>query len=351
MRSLLMGVSLLALMAPTAYAQYAPKPAAPQPVPPYTSPRPAPQPVAPPSGSPYTAPRPAPQAAPAQAEAAKFLVFFDWDKATLTPEARKIIASAADEFKKTGSTRIVATGHTDLSGSPQYNLRLSERRADAVKAELVRLGVPATVITTIGKGEEDPLVPTKDGVREAQNRRVEIVIPRPPKPPAEPTKPVTAAPAAPPPPPPAPSKWEASLGPWYGYNLRETDRNDDLTSNLVGPELRLGYSLTPSWQLFADGVLFNTIGTSAKDGWGARGLAGISHVWNAGAWHPFIGPHVGYIAGRGTQDGVVAGPELGVNYDVSRNMFLYARAAYDNNFRNDFGQGIVNGGLGAGWRW
>jgi outer membrane protein OmpA-like peptidoglycan-associated protein len=330
MRPLFIGVSLLALMAPTAYAQQAPKPAMPQPV------------------APMAAPKPTPPAA--QAEAAKFLVFFDWDKATLTPEARRIIASAADEYKRTGSTRIVATGHTDLSGSPQYNLRLSERRAEAVKAELVRLGVPATVITTIGKGEEDPLVPTKDGVREAQNRRVEIVIPRPPKP-AEPPKPVTAAPAAPPPPPPAPLKWEASLGPWYGYNLRETDRNDDLTSNLVGPELRLGYSLTPNWQVHADGVLFNTIGTSAKDGWGARGIAGLSHVWNAGAWHPFIGPHVGYIAGRGVQDGVIAGPELGVNYDIHRNLFLYARAAYDNNFRNDFGQGIVNGGLGAGYRW
>lgn len=334
MRSLLMGVSLLALMAPTAYAQQAPKPAATQPVPPYTAPRPA-----------------APQAAtPSQAEAAKFLVFFDWDRSALTPEARKIIASAADEFKRTGSTRIVATGHTDLSGSPQYNLRLSERRAEAVKAELIRLGVPATVITTVGKGEEDPLVPTKDGVREAQNRRVEIVIPRPPKP-AEPPKPVTAAPAAPPPPATKPPKWFVSLGPWYGYNLRETDRNDDLTSNLVGPDLRLGYYLTPNWVVKADGVLFNTVGTSAKDGWGARGLAGISHVWDLGAWEPFIGPHVGYIAGRGTQDGVFVGPELGVNYELHRNMFLYARAGYDNNFRNDFGQGIVNGGLGAGYRW
>ena len=229
-------------------------------------------------------------------------------------------------------------------------LRLSERRAEAVKAELIRLGVPATVITTVGKGEEDPLVPTKDGVREAQNRRVEIVIPRPPKP-AEPPKPVTAAPAAPPPPATKPPKWFVSLGPWYGYNLRETDRNDDLTSNLVGPDLRLGYYLTPNWVVKADGVLFNTVGTSAKDGWGARGLAGISHVWDLGAWEPFIGPHVGYIAGRGTQDGVFVGPELGVNYELHRNMFLYARAGYDNNFRNDFGQGIANGGIGAGYRW
>jgi OmpA-OmpF porin, OOP family len=175
MRSLIIGVSLLALRAPTAYAQQAPKPAVPAP------------------GAPMAAPKPTAPAAPAaQVEAAKFLVFFDWDKATLTPEARRVIASAADEFKKIGSTRIVATGYTDLSGTPQYNLALSERRADAVKAELVRLGVPAAVITTIGKGEADPLVPTKDGVREAQNRRVEIVIPRPPKP-VEPPKPVAAA--------------------------------------------------------------------------------------------------------------------------------------------------------------
>src|SRR5512132_1147560 len=92
---LIIGVSLLALMAPTAYAQQAPKPAVPAP------------------GAPMVAPKAtAPTPAAAQAEAAKFLVFFDWDKATLTPEARRVIASAADEFKKIGSTRIVATGYT-----------------------------------------------------------------------------------------------------------------------------------------------------------------------------------------------------------------------------------------------
>src|SRR5512132_156126 len=235
---LIIGVSLLALMAPTAYAQQAPKPAVPAP------------------GAPMVAPKAtAPTPAAAQAEAAKFLVFFDWDKATLTPEARRVIASAADEFKKIGSTRIVATGYTDLSGTPQYNLALSERRADAVKAELVRLGVPAAVITTIGKGEADPLVPTKDGVREAQNRRVEIVIPRPPKP-VEAPKPVVAAPAPPPPPPPPAPKWAATLGPWYGYNIREKDGgNPQKSSSLVGPDLRIGYSLTRNWSIFAEGTV------------------------------------------------------------------------------------------------
>ena len=281
---------------------------------------------------------------------AKYLVFFDWNKATLTPEARQIVAKAADEFKRTGAARLVATGYTDLSGTPAYNYKLSVRRAEAVKAELVRLGVPAGTITTIGRGEEDPLVPTKDGVREAQNRRVSIEFPLPPKPVAAAPAPAPTPVVAPPPPPP-PLKFAASLGPWYGYNIREKDPGDpQKSSNLIGPELRLEYAFTPNWVVFVDGAAFNTIGTSADDGWGGRGIAGIHHQWNLGAWHPFIGPHGGYIFGKGVQDGAIVGPEVGVNFDVSRNLFLYARAAYDHDFRNEWNQGIANGGLGAGYR-
>jgi OOP family OmpA-OmpF porin len=111
---------------------------------------------------------------PKAAAPEKFLVFFDWDKYVVTPEGRRVVASAAEAFKTSGRATIVATGYTDLSGPPAYNYKLSERRAAAVKAELVRLGVPATSIRTIGRGENDPLVPTADGVREPQNRRVEI---------------------------------------------------------------------------------------------------------------------------------------------------------------------------------
>lgn len=120
------------------------------------------------------------QPAPPKAAAPeKFLVFFDWDKAVVTTEGRKVIANAAEAYKTSGQATIVATGYTDLSGPPAYNYKLSERRAAAVKAELVRLGVAATSITTIGRGENDPLVPTADGVREPQNRRVEIQLQRP----------------------------------------------------------------------------------------------------------------------------------------------------------------------------
>ena len=104
----------------------------------------------------------------------EFLVFFDWNKADVTPEAAAILDSVVAAAMKMGDTRVVATGYTDTSGPADYNMGLSVRRADAVKAVLVDAGLPAENVTTIGKGQEDPLVPTADGVREPQNRRVQI---------------------------------------------------------------------------------------------------------------------------------------------------------------------------------
>ena len=68
------------------------------------------------------------------------------------------------------------TGHTDTSGSPAYNQKLSDRRADAVKTELVQLGVNPALIRTIGKGESELLVPTAADVREPSNRRSQIAL-------------------------------------------------------------------------------------------------------------------------------------------------------------------------------
>jgi outer membrane protein OmpA-like peptidoglycan-associated protein len=118
----------------------------------------------------------APPPAPAPAPARTYLVFFDWDRADLTGRAREIIAEAAQNSRRVQSTRLEVAGHADRSGSPQYNQRLSQRRADAVAAELVRNGVSRNAITVTAFGESRPLVPTADGVREPQNRRVEIVL-------------------------------------------------------------------------------------------------------------------------------------------------------------------------------
>jgi hypothetical protein len=121
-------------------------------------------------------PPPPPPPPPPVAAPTSFMVFFDWDRSNLSQQAVQTIGQAAAAFKSRGSARVTATGHTDTSGPESYNMALSLRRANSVKAELVRQGVPADAIAVVGKGEAQPLVATGDGVREPQNRRVEIVM-------------------------------------------------------------------------------------------------------------------------------------------------------------------------------
>ena len=125
-------------------------------------------------GQPEMAPPP-PPSAPSVAPPS-FMVFFDWDRSNLSQQALNTIKQAADAFKQKGNARITATGHTDTSGPESYNMALSLRRANAVKDALVREGVPAQAISVVGRGEQGLLVQTGDGVREPQNRRVEIVV-------------------------------------------------------------------------------------------------------------------------------------------------------------------------------
>jgi OOP family OmpA-OmpF porin len=113
---------------------------------------------------------------PATAAAPSFMVFFDWDRSDLSPQARQTLQQVTQAYQQRGSARVIATGHADKSGPDDYNMALSLRRANAVKGALVQNGVPATAISVVGKGESQPLVQTADGVREPQNRRVEIVI-------------------------------------------------------------------------------------------------------------------------------------------------------------------------------
>lgn len=126
--------------------------------------------------APVVAAAPAPVVAPAPAPARSYLVFFDWDKADLTARAQQIIAEAAQNSTRVASTRIDVSGHADRTGTAQYNQALSLRRANNVAAELVRLGVPRSAISIMAYGDTKPLVPTAAGVREPQNRRVEIVL-------------------------------------------------------------------------------------------------------------------------------------------------------------------------------
>ena len=116
---------------------------------------------------PVQAPAPAPKS---------YLVFFDFNKSDLTSQAVEIVDTAAKNATGNKVTQISVTGHTDTVGSDAYNMRLSRRRAESVAAQLEKDGIPSSEIAIVAKGKRDLLVPTKDGVREPQNRRVQIVF-------------------------------------------------------------------------------------------------------------------------------------------------------------------------------
>ncbi len=130
---------------------------------------PAPAPVA-------AAAEPAPSPEPETSRT--YLVFFDFNRSDLTPEALDVLRQAAEDARNGGAVKVEVRGHADRSGSDAYNVRLSQKRAQAVRSELGRLGLPVEEIATQALGEREPLVPTADGVKEPQNRRAEIVYVR-----------------------------------------------------------------------------------------------------------------------------------------------------------------------------
>lgn len=116
-------------------------------------------------------------AGPLQAQAPDgqpFRLFFDWSKPELTRDAQTILGEVVTAYQQSHPAHVYVAGHTDRSGSAGYNLRASKRRAEAVKDFLVAHGVPTAAIVLSAHGESEPIVPTEDGVREVQNRRVEI---------------------------------------------------------------------------------------------------------------------------------------------------------------------------------
>ncbi|WP_298669091.1 OmpA family protein, partial [uncultured Sphingomonas sp.] len=103
-----------------------------------------------------------------------FIVFFEWDKSDVTPEAASILDNAVTQYQSCGNAQVMVAGFTDTSGSAKYNMGLSQRRADSVKAYLTSKSIPEGVIATQAFGKTHLRVQTADGVREVQNRRVEI---------------------------------------------------------------------------------------------------------------------------------------------------------------------------------
>ena len=99
---------------------------------------------------------------------------FDFDKYVLKPEGKKSIDEAIAKMAKVDVEMVIATGHTDSIGTDKYNQRLSERRANTVKEYMVSKGIPAAKITTLGKGESQPVATNKTKEGRAKNRRVDI---------------------------------------------------------------------------------------------------------------------------------------------------------------------------------
>ncbi len=107
--------------------------------------------------------------------------FFDFDKYNLKPEGKQVLDQVAQQAKDINLETVIAVGYTDSIGTQQYNLGLSERRANTVKEYLVSQGIPADRIYTEGKGKLDPIATNKTAAGRAQNRRVEIEIVGTPK--------------------------------------------------------------------------------------------------------------------------------------------------------------------------
>ena len=132
-------------------------------------PVPAPAPYTPPPAP--VAPTPPPQAV---CETGPYIVFFNWDSADITSDAAQILDSAASAYANCGNASVMLAGYTDTSGTVQYNLGLAARRNASVRDYLTSRGIGSGMINSQAFGEANPRVPTADGVRELQNRRVEI---------------------------------------------------------------------------------------------------------------------------------------------------------------------------------
>jgi outer membrane protein OmpA-like peptidoglycan-associated protein len=101
-------------------------------------------------------------------------IFFDWNVDAPPPEANKVVSEIVGNMAVCGWSSLAVTGHADRSGPDAYNYSLSERRARNVAAMISAAGVSPDAVIVDAKGETVPLVQTMNGIREPQNRRVEI---------------------------------------------------------------------------------------------------------------------------------------------------------------------------------
>jgi OmpA-OmpF porin, OOP family len=137
----------------------------------------APAPVPAPAAAPAPSPAAAPAAAPkptAEKVTTAAEVNFDFDRAVVRADAKGKLDNLVTNLRGVNLEVIIAIGHADSIGSDAYNMKLSLRRADSVKAYLVSKGIAASRVYTEGKGERQPIADNKTKEGRAKNRRVEI---------------------------------------------------------------------------------------------------------------------------------------------------------------------------------
>lgn len=105
-----------------------------------------------------------------------FILHFQDGTDTLTEESASRLPEVLAEIKTRTQVQVEVIGHTDRRGAHELNVELSKRRAEAVRQRLIRDGLAESAITSIGRGEVDPLVPTEDDIPEPRNRRVEVTV-------------------------------------------------------------------------------------------------------------------------------------------------------------------------------
>lgn len=130
--------------------------------------------VTPPTPPVVVAPPPPPPMVKKTCSTGPYIVFFDWDKSDLTPQGASTLDNAISQYANCGNAKVMLAGHADRSGSTSYNVGLSQRRNTTVRSYLEANGISGGVIATEAFGESQNLVATADGVREGQNRRVEV---------------------------------------------------------------------------------------------------------------------------------------------------------------------------------
>jgi hypothetical protein len=276
-------------------------------------------------------------------------VYFALGSSTLDSEGLAVVREAAAEFQRTGSADVSVRGYADTSGSSDFNQALSERREQAVANELVRLGVPADAIMGQAFGETNLAVPTADGVPEAENRRVDIVIEQPPAPVV--AEPAPVAPEPEPAPEPAMAAGVSqvlerglfSVGPFYGYNLEDEEGGK---SHLAGINLSFDYAVLPWLGLGLEQAGFYHFSTD-DEGIGGRTAGSVNFLLGRQGDDivPYIGGNIGALYGNGFDDDFFAGPEIGISAGK-----FHAKIAYDIPFNRDLDEGIIATTIGVGFR-